>query len=39
MLIVITDGRGNMSIDSTKKPSEELLDIGEMISKEKRLLA
>lgn len=37
MLIVITDGRGNMSIDSTKKPSEELLDIGEMISKEKRL--
>ena len=37
MLIVITDGRGNISIDSSKKPAEELLDIGEMISKEKRL--
>lgn len=37
MLIVITDGRGNISIDSSKKPTEELLDIGGMISKEKRL--
>ena len=37
MLIVITDGRGNISIDSSKKPSEELMDIGEMVSKEKRL--
>ncbi len=37
MLIVITDGRGNLSIDSSKKPSEELLEIGEMVSKEKRL--
>lgn len=37
MLIVITDGRGNISIDSSKKPAEELMDIGEMISKEKRL--
>ena len=37
MLIVITDGRGNISIDSSKKPAQELMDIGEMISKEKRL--
>lgn len=37
MLIVITDGRGNMSIDTSKKPAEELMDIGELVSKEKRL--
>ena len=37
LLIVITDGRGNISIDSSKKPAQELMDIGEMVSKEKRL--
>lgn len=33
MLILITDGKGNVSIDSTKKPMAELLEIGEKIAK------
>jgi magnesium chelatase subunit D len=33
MLIVITDGKGNVSIDSEKKPMQELLEIGEKVSK------
>lgn len=33
MMIVITDGKGNVSIDSSKKPMQELLEIGEKVSK------
>lgn len=33
MMIVITDGKGNVSVDSTKKPMSELLEIGERVSK------
>lgn len=33
MLIVITDGKGNVSIDGGKKPMQELLEIGEKVSK------
>ena len=33
MLIVITDGKGNVSIDSSKKPMQELIEIGEKVSK------
>lgn len=33
MMIVITDGKGNVSMDSSKKPVEELLEIGEKIRK------
>lgn len=33
MLIVITDGKGNISIDREKKPMQELMEIGEKVSK------
>jgi len=33
MMIVITDGKGNVSIDSSKKPMQELLEIGQKVSK------
>ena len=33
MMIVITDGKGNVSIDSSQKPMQELLEIGEKVSK------
>ena len=31
MLIVITDGKGNVSLDENKKPKEELLEIGKKV--------
>ena len=31
MLIVITDGKGNVSLDENKKTKEELLEIGKKV--------
>lgn len=31
MLVVITDGKGNVSLDENKKPKEELLEIGKKV--------
>lgn len=33
MLIIITDGKGNVSIDPDKKPVQELLELGEKVAK------
>ncbi len=37
LMIIITDGRGNVSIDSSKSPRKELLEIGERVG-EKRVI-
>ena len=31
MLIVITDGKGNISLDEHKKPKDELMEIGKKV--------
>ena len=33
ILIIITDGKGNVSIDPDKKPVQELLELGEKVAK------
>lgn len=37
MLIVLTDGKGNVSLEKGKKPVQELLEIGEKVSKVKQI--
>ena len=37
MLIVITDGKGNVSMDNSKKPVQELIEIGEKVSAVKQI--
>ena len=38
VLIIVTDGKGNVPIDLKKKPYEELMEIGEKIAKRKDIL-
>lgn len=38
VLIIVTDGKGNVSIDPSKKPYEELMEIGEKIAGRKDIL-
>jgi magnesium chelatase subunit D len=37
LMIILTDGKGNVSLDSEKKPTQELLEIGEKISRVKQI--